>query len=136
MRTFVILSLILAAPALAGDKQPARAAALAARKLAPQGAPDGGGSAASNVLEVKVTDAGFEPRELKLKKGEATTIIFTRVTDRTCITAIDIPDEGVKSFQLPLNRPAHLTITPKKAGIEPFHCSAMGMGNGKLIVSE
>ncbi len=121
MRTFAVLALFLCfvVPASAADKQPAQAAQPAARKL-----------------EVKITDAGFEPRELKLKKGETTTIIFTRVTDRTCVTAIDIPDEGVKSFQLPLNRPAYLTLTPKKAGIESFHCSAMGMGNGKLIVIE
>jgi plastocyanin domain-containing protein len=121
MRTLATLALSfsLAAPTLAADKQLAQAAAPAAR-----------------TLEVKVTDAGFEPRELKMKKGEATTLIFTRVTDRTCITAIDIPDEGVKSFKLPLNRPVSLTLTPKKVGVEAFHCSAMGMGNGKLIVSE
>ncbi len=122
MRTLAAAALFfsLALAAQAADKQqPAQPAQVAARKI-----------------EVKVTNAGFEPREIKLKKGETTTIIFTRVTDRTCITAIDIPDEGVKSFQLPLNRPAYLTLTPKKAGLQKFHCTAMGMGDGKLIVSE
>ena len=85
-------------------------------------------------IEIKVTDAGFEPREFKVKQGEPTTLAFTRTTDRTCITAIDIPAEDVKEFELPLNRTVTLTITPKKKGVEAFHCSAMGMGKGRIHV--
>ncbi len=85
-------------------------------------------------IDIKVTDAGFEPREIRVKKGEPVTLVFTRVTDRTCITAIDIPDEEVKKLELPLNRPAEVTITPKKPGVEAFHCSAMAMGNGRIHV--
>jgi plastocyanin domain-containing protein len=87
-------------------------------------------------VEIKVTDAGFEPSQIKLKKGEPVTLVFTRTTDRTCITAIDIPGENVKEFQLPLGKPVSLTLTPQKAGTHPFYCSAMGMGNGKLIVQD
>jgi plastocyanin domain-containing protein len=87
-------------------------------------------------VEIKVTDEGFVPREVKVKKGKPTTLVFTRVTDSTCITAIDIPDENVKEFELPLNKPVSLTVTPKKRGIEKFHCSAMAMGDGKLIVED
>jgi plastocyanin domain-containing protein len=87
-------------------------------------------------VAIKVTDAGFEPREVKAKKGEPITLVFTRVTDRTCITAIDIPDENVKELQLPLQKAVSVTVTPKKAGVEPFHCSAMAMGNGRLIVAD
>jgi len=86
-------------------------------------------------VEIKVTEEGFEPREVKVKKGEPVTLVFLRTTDRTCITAIDIPAEKVKKFELPLNQAVSLTITPKKAGVEAFHCSAMGMGEGKLIVN-
>jgi Cu(I)/Ag(I) efflux system membrane fusion protein len=84
--------------------------------------------------EIKVTDDGFVPSEVKVKKGEPATLVFTRTTERTCITAIDIPDEGVKKVELPLNKPVAVTITPKKAGVEAFHCSAMAMGNGKIVV--
>jgi plastocyanin domain-containing protein len=114
--------LLLGAPALGGDKPLSARPAAAAR--------------AGRKVEIKVTDAGFEPREVKLKKGEPTTLVFTRVTDRTCIKALDIPEEKVKNFELPLNKAASLTIVAKKAGVEAFHCSAMGMGNGKLIVSD
>jgi plastocyanin domain-containing protein len=110
MRQLLIaLSLFAAAPALAGE--PAK-------------------------IQIKVTDAGFEPREVKVKKGQPTTLVFTRTTEKTCITAIDIPDEKIKDFDLPLNKPVSLTVTPKKAGVEKFHCSAMAMGNGKLLVQD
>jgi plastocyanin domain-containing protein len=87
-------------------------------------------------VEIKVGSNGFEPREVKAKKGEPLTLVFTRVTEQTCITAIDIPAENVKDFKLPLNKPVSLTITPKAAGQEKFHCSAMAMGNGKIIVED
>ena len=32
--------------------------------------------------------------------------------------------------------PVAVTVTPAKAGTKPFHCSAMGMGNGKLVVAD
>ena len=85
-------------------------------------------------VEIKVTDAGFEPREVKARKGEALTLVFTRVTDRTCITAVDIPAEKVANLELPLNKPVSVTVTPRKAGVEAFHCTAMAMGDGKIHV--
>ena len=98
--------------------------------------PAGPAPAAGSVKEVqiKVTTSGFEPKEVKAKKGQPIALVFTRTTEQTCITAIDMPAEEVKSFELPLNKAVTLTITPKKAGVERFHCSAMGMGDGKLIV--
>jgi plastocyanin domain-containing protein len=120
MRTLlVLLALAVAAPVLASEPAKAAAPAKAAKKV-----------------EIKVTNEGFEPREVKVKTGEPTALVFTRVTDRTCITAVDVPDEKVKNFELPLNKPVTLVVTPKKAGVEAFHCSAMGMGNGKLIVED
>ena len=96
-------------------------------------APRSGGEV---TVQIKVTEDGFQPREVKLKKGEPTTLVFTRVTENTCITAVDIPDEQVKEVELPLNKAVSINIVPKKAGAEKFHCSAMGMGNGKLLVTE
>jgi hypothetical protein len=42
----------------------------------------------------------------------------------------------VTNFQLPLDKAVALTITPAKAGVEAFHCTAMGMGGGKIVVSD
>ena len=115
MRMAALLTLLVALPALAADKAPA--------------AP-----AAGKTIEIKVTDAGFVPKEIRVKKGVPVTLSFLRTTDRTCIKAVDIPDEKVKGFELPLNKAVALTITPAKAGVEKFHCTAMAMGDGKIIV--
>lgn len=93
-------------------------------------------AAEARKVDIKVTDAGFEPREVKAKKGQPLTLVFTRTTERTCITAVDIPDENVKNLKLPLNQAVSVTVTPKKAGVEKFHCTAMAMGNGKLLVQD
>jgi len=118
MRKAVALSLLLALPVLAADK--------AATAPAPAG----------DRIEIKVTDAGFEPREVTARKGRPLAITFLRTTDRTCIKAVDIPAEKVKGFELPLNKPVTLTITPQKAGVEAFHCTAMAMGNGRIVVKD
>jgi plastocyanin domain-containing protein len=90
--------------------------------------------AAARRIDIKVTDAGFEPREIKVKRGQPTTLAFTRTTDQTCMTAVDIPEEDVKQLELPLNKTVTVTITPKKVGTERFHCSAMAMGKGRIYV--
>jgi plastocyanin domain-containing protein len=117
MKKAILLTLLVALPALAADKAPA--------------AP-----AAGKKIEIKVTENGFEPKEIKVKKGQPVTLSFLRTTDRTCIKAVDIPAEKVTNFQLPLDKAVALTITPAKAGVEAFHCTAMGMGGGKIIVSD
>jgi len=109
---FAALALLVAAPAFAG----------------PPDAPK------AKEVQIKVTDNGFEPREVRAKKDQPIALVFTRTTERTCITAIDMPAENVKSFELPLHKAVTLTVTPRKVGVEKFHCSAMGMGDGKLIV--
>ncbi len=109
-------------------------AALLALLLAVPAATLAADAPAGKKIEIKVTDAGFEPREVKVKKGEPVTLTFTRTTDRTCIKAIDIPAENVKKLVLPLDKPVSVTIKPAKAGVEAFHCTAMQMGNGKIIV--
>ena len=128
-RAIPVSLLLLAASACTAEKSAPAAIAPAPAASAPAAPKEG-------KVEIKVTEAGFEPRQVKVEKGKPVTLVFTRVTDKTCITAIDIPDEQVKGFPLPLDRPASLTITPRKAGVEKFHCSAMGMGNGKIIVTD
>jgi plastocyanin domain-containing protein len=114
------------------------ALALSVPALAAEGGAPAKGAAekSGKKVAIKVTDDGFKPAEVKVKKGVPTTLEFTRLTDATCITEIDIPAENVKEFALPLNKTVSLTITPKKAGVEKFHCSAMGMGDGKIVVED
>ncbi len=116
MRLAVLIAALIAAPSLSLAADPAAAAP------------------AGKAIEIKVTEKGFEPQQIKVKKGQPVTLSFLRTTDRTCIKAIDIPAEKVKNFQLPLDKAVTLTITPTKAGVEKFHCTAMAMGDGKIVV--
>ncbi len=50
---------------------------------------------AADPVQIKVTGRGFEPQQVKVKKGQPTTLVFTRTSDRTCITAVDIPAERI-----------------------------------------
>ncbi len=118
----VALALLVASPALA----------LAAEG----GAPAKASRPAGKKVAIKVTADGFQPQQIKVKKGVPTTLEFTRVTEDTCITELDIPAENVKELALPLNKPVSVTVTPRKAGVEKFHCSAMGMGDGKIVVED
>jgi plastocyanin domain-containing protein len=130
MRSALIVTMLLAScQATAGEKSAPAKPAAPPTAAAPPAAPAG-----ARTVEVKVTDKGFEPSEVRVKAGQPTTLAFTRTTDNTCITAIDIPGENVKGLNLPLNRVASVTITPKKAGSQPFHCTSMQMGDGKLVV--
>lgn len=137
MKKTLALAALLAAPALAvayPKNQPAHGdkAAAAAEQKPAAAAP--AVDPAARKVEIAVTEKGFEPKEIKVKKGEPVTLVFTRKTDRTCITAVDIPDEGVTKLKLPLDKAVAVTITPKKAGVEKFHCTAMAMGDGKIVV--
>jgi plastocyanin len=87
--------------------------------------------AAQSVL-LSVTDEGFTPDHVKVKKGEAVDLVITRKTDKTCATAINIPAYGIKR-DLPLNEAVTVNLTPKKTGEIKYSCG-MGMLGGVLTV--
>jgi plastocyanin domain-containing protein len=81
---------------------------------------------------VKITERGFEPVSLTLRRGVQARITFLRTTDQTCAKEIVLRDFGVKR-DLPLNQPVVVTLTPNKKGEFDFTCG-MNMMRGKLIV--
>lgn len=83
-------------------------------------------------LALAVTEQGFTPERLKVKKDEPVTLVITRKTEKTCATAINIPDYDIKR-DLPLNQAVSVTFTPKKAGEIKYVCG-MGMPGGVIIV--
>lgn len=83
-------------------------------------------------LTVKITQRGFEPDTLKLRRGVQARITFLRTTDQTCATEIVLRDFGIRR-SLPLNQPVVITLTPNKRGEFIFTCG-MNMMRGKLIV--
>ncbi|MGQ0507458.1 MAG: cupredoxin domain-containing protein [Myxococcaceae bacterium] len=112
-----LLALTLAAAlmwgtqAVAAGKKPAPATD--AKALAPR------------TVKMTVTEKGYEPSPLTVKKGEPLRLLITRTTDKTCATEIVIPDAKVNTA-LPLNKEVEVTFTPEKAGTLTYGC-AMGM---------
>lgn len=79
-----------------------------------------------------VTSSGFEPAEIKTKKGEPLRLVITRKTEKTCATEVVIKDLGVNK-PLPLNEPVTVELTPKKDGELRYACG-MDMIAGVIVV--
>lgn len=81
---------------------------------------------------VTLTDEGYQPRSLKLRRGVPARVTFIRKIEETCGKAIAIPEYNIQR-ELPLNEPVMVQFTPTKAGEFKFTCG-MGMLRGTLIV--
>lgn len=84
-------------------------------------------------IEISVTDNGFEPTPIKVKKGEPLKLVVTRKTDATCAKKL-VLDEAKISADLPLNKAVELSFTPTKAGEIKYGCAMGKMVAGVLIV--
>jgi plastocyanin domain-containing protein len=83
-------------------------------------------------LTVALTEKGFEPTSLNLRRGVPAQLTFIRRVSATCGTEILIADYNIKRA-LPLNESVLLEFTPKKSGTFTFTCG-MGMLRGALVV--
>jgi RND family efflux transporter MFP subunit len=83
-------------------------------------------------LRILVSEKGFEPATIRLKRNVTARLTFVRKIEVTCATEIVIKDFGIKQ-ELPLNEPVTIEIKPDKAGEFPFSCG-MNMVSGKLVV--
>ena len=101
-------------------------------KLGSKGAEHAEHAPAARTIALSVTEQGFTPNQAKVKKGEPVDLVITRKTDKTCATAIHIPDYDIKR-ELPLNEAVTVRLTPNKSGDVKYTC-AMGMLGGVLSV--
>jgi plastocyanin domain-containing protein len=92
-------------------------------------APTPAAQAVNGTVDIKVTDNGFEPSPVILKKGEPVTLRVTRTTDDTCATSIVIPGYGIEK-KLPLNEPVEIKFTPKASGELKYGCQMGQMVSG------
>lgn len=83
-------------------------------------------------VKVAVTDAGFVPAEVVVRKGQPLVMLVTRKTAATCATEIVIPDANVRE-DLPLNREVRIAFTPERKGALRYSC-AMDMIAGSVKV--
>ena len=86
-------------------------------------------------LEIAVTEKGFEPDKVTVKKGEPVELVFTRKTDQTCIKEVVLDTGGTKKIQkaLPLNKPVTIKTKFTKAGDLKYACN-MNMFSGTVTV--
>ena len=87
---------------------------------------------AARTIDLAVTNKGFEPTKIEVKKGEPVHLVVTRKTDATCATELVIQDQGIRK-ELPLNKPVAIDFTPQKSGEIKYACG-MGMIGGVLVV--
>ena len=83
-------------------------------------------------VTVALTEKGYEPTSLKLRRGIPAQVTFIRRVSATCGTQVVIPEYDIKR-DLPLNEPVSVAFTPSKSGRFTFSCG-MGMLRGLLVV--
>jgi plastocyanin domain-containing protein len=83
-------------------------------------------------VTVALTEKGYEPTNLHLRRGVLAQVTFMRKVSATCGTQIVLPDFEIKR-DLPLNVPVLVEFTPQKSGTFSFTCG-MGMLRGSLVV--
>jgi plastocyanin domain-containing protein len=86
-------------------------------------------------VEITVTEQGFAPDKLKVKKGERLTLAFTRKTDRTCAKQVilQLGDGQKVEKKLPLNETVLVDATFAKPGELRYACK-MDMITGVITV--
>ena len=83
--------------------------------------------------EVTITvQGGYEPAEVKRKKGIPARLVFDRRETSGCSEEVVIPDFGIRKF-LPAFQKTTVELRPETAGSFEFTCG-MSMLRGRLVV--
>jgi plastocyanin domain-containing protein len=87
----------------------------------------------SRVITLSVTEKGYEPTPITLKKDEPVKLVVTRKTEQTCATELVMKDYGIDT-KLPLNTPVEIAFTPNKSGTLTYGCAMGQMISGTFMV--
>jgi plastocyanin domain-containing protein len=86
----------------------------------------------SGTIPITADDKGFTPNNVVLKKGEKSTLVFTRTSDKTCADKVVFPEINV-SKDLPMNTPVSIDVPTEAPRTLTFQCG-MGMFKSSVIV--
>lgn len=86
----------------------------------------------TQIIQVSVTEKGFEPDKINVKPGTYVILKVTRKTESTCATEIKISEMKLKK-DLPLNKEVSIDVGIIKKGKIKYACG-MNMITGFLIV--
>ena len=90
---------------------------------------------AGGVQEVMIgVRGGYDPAEVRVKKGVPVRLIFDRQETAGCSEEIVLPDFGIRRF-LPAHQKTTVEFTPERAGTYEFTCG-MSMLRGRLTVED
>jgi hypothetical protein len=84
------------------------------------------------VATVAVTEKGFQPDTINLKRGVPARVTFVREIEETCARTVVIPEYNIKR-DLPLKETVVIDFTPSKKGVFDFTCG-MKMLSGRIVV--
>jgi plastocyanin domain-containing protein len=85
------------------------------------------------VIPLSVTEKGYEPTPIALRKGAPVKLVVTRKTEQTCATEIVMKDYGINT-PLPFNTPVEIAFTPDKTGTLTYGCAMGQMISGTFMV--
>ena len=84
-------------------------------------------------IEIRVTNAGYEPARLETKAGETVRLAFHRETDAECLSEVQSKDLGIPLTPLRKGRITTVEIKTPQAGEYSFACG-MAMFHGTVVV--
>lgn len=84
------------------------------------------------IVDLQVTEKGFEPSTVDVKPGMPVTLKVTRKTDATCAKQIKIQSKNIKK-DLPLNKTVTIALGKLDIGEIRFGCG-MDMVSGNIFV--
>lgn len=73
------------------------------------------------VVDVAVTDEGYEPSRIKVKRGEKVRLVVTRKTNSACLKEITVKSHGIKK-DLPVDKPVNVEFTATESGEIRYAC--------------
>ena len=91
--------------------------------------------ASARRISITATKRGFDPVRVAAKNGETVTLVFTRISERTCAKDVIVYLSNRDRVQrdLPLNVPVELALTFTHAGEVGYACS-MNMLGGAIEI--
>jgi plastocyanin domain-containing protein len=87
----------------------------------------------SQVVEILVTENGFEPSQIEVSADAPVVLKVTRKTDNTCATEIQMKDRKIKKALPKIDETVSVDLGKLKKGDHPFSCG-MNMISGKIVV--
>lgn len=124
-------ALVLSQQGCTQEQKPAAQAPAAAAPAA--AAPAAKPAEGPRSVTLTVTEKGYEPSPLQLKKDEPVKLVVTRTTEQTCATEIVMKEYGINT-PLPLNTPVEIAFTPSKTGTLTYGCAMGQMISGVFTV--